>query len=194
VAGIWKKKKRWRESVAECGSCSVCCVDLNIEDLFGKSKFAGVPCESLADRPGGGKHCGAYETRPAVCRNYECDYIKADGRLPDRLRPDNAGIIFTRHYLDWAGMEAYTVIETVASACSTENGVELLNLVRKEADMQKTLMVIMREGEIETATLHGPMGVVATADTNRKLWGVKRPRLCTINEPTRPADEAEGSD
>ena len=68
-----------------CGECSFCCKVLEITEF---KKPAGVWCEHC--RKSGG--CGVYETRPDVCRDYECLW-KGDRGLGAQLRPDRVGVI-----------------------------------------------------------------------------------------------------
>lgn len=68
-----------------CGECSFCCKVLEITEL---DKTAGVWCEHC--RKTGG--CGVYETRPDVCRDYECLW-KGDRGMSAQLRPDRVGAI-----------------------------------------------------------------------------------------------------
>ena len=68
-----------------CGECSLCCQVLEIEEL---KKSAGTLCKDCL--VGGG--CGVYETRPDVCREYECLW-KGDRGLSPQMRPDRVGTI-----------------------------------------------------------------------------------------------------
>jgi uncharacterized protein len=68
-----------------CGECSFCCKVLEIVEF---KKPAGLWCEHC-QKSGG---CGVYETRPAVCRAYECLW-KGDRALGAPLRPDRVGVI-----------------------------------------------------------------------------------------------------
>lgn len=64
----------------KCGQCQMCCVIPDIKEL---NKPANTPCQHLTPRG-----CGIYETRPEVCRSFECNWKfglgDASGR-PDRL-------------------------------------------------------------------------------------------------------------
>ncbi len=68
-----------------CGECSFCCKVLEIVEF---EKPAGLWCEHC-QKAGG---CGVYETRPDVCRDYECLW-KGDRGLSPQLRPDRVGVI-----------------------------------------------------------------------------------------------------
>lgn len=52
----------------ECTACGACCAAPDISAL---SKPLGVPCSNL----GSGCLCAVYLTRPAVCRNYQPDWV-----------------------------------------------------------------------------------------------------------------------
>jgi hypothetical protein len=71
----------------ECGSCSVCCVVLNV-DTVEFQKLPGVPCAHL--REGGG--CSIHATRFPVCRSYHCGW-RYLGFLGDDWRPDKSGVL-----------------------------------------------------------------------------------------------------
>lgn len=84
----------------QCGECSLCCVLPAIPQL---GKPANVRCKHLT-----AKGCGIYESRPAVCRKFECDWLKGAGdERPDvvgayttPLRPgdgwgENGGVLVT---------------------------------------------------------------------------------------------------
>lgn len=68
----------------ECGGCFACCVITDIAEL---GKPAGVPCQHLVD----GK-CGIYDTRPQVCRDFECGW-KLDPRFREDERPSDVGVM-----------------------------------------------------------------------------------------------------
>ena len=68
-----------------CGSCSMCCIVLEIEEF---KKPAGQRCDNCA--LGGG--CTAYEARPSVCQDFECLW-RGDRALGPMLRPDRTGTI-----------------------------------------------------------------------------------------------------
>jgi len=68
-----------------CGSCTMCCKVLDIEEF---KKPAGAWCSNCV-RTGG---CAIYQDRPAVCRDFECQWI-IDRQLPATMRPDRIGTI-----------------------------------------------------------------------------------------------------
>jgi hypothetical protein len=71
----------------ECGSCSVCCVSLRIEDDE-LQKAADTPCLHIEECGG----CSIYAQRPQVCRTWYCGWRIFPG-LPNELRPDLSGLL-----------------------------------------------------------------------------------------------------
>jgi len=63
----------------------MCCKVLVIDHF---KKDAGVLCEHCTLKGG----CKIYETRPNVCRDYECDWMM-ERSLGPQLRPDKVGTI-----------------------------------------------------------------------------------------------------
>jgi hypothetical protein len=70
-----------RAAERSCGSCSLCCTVLRVDDL---SKLAGRDCAHQGPRG-----CGIYQTRPNICRGYRCLWLQ--GGLEDDQRPDLIG-------------------------------------------------------------------------------------------------------
>ncbi len=64
----------------------MCCSALEIEEL---KKPAGPPCPNCLS--GGG--CRVYFTRPQVCREFECEWLRQRD-LSRTFRPDKIGVIF----------------------------------------------------------------------------------------------------
>ncbi len=64
----------------------MCCTALEIEEL---NKDAGPACVNCV--AGGG--CASYASRPNVCREFECEWLR-ERALPSTLRPDRIGTIF----------------------------------------------------------------------------------------------------
>lgn len=70
----------------KCGSCSVCCHTLRIEEPT-LNKLAGVPCQHLKQQGG----CSIYSERPSVCQNWYCGWRLFN--LDSSLRPDRCGVL-----------------------------------------------------------------------------------------------------
>lgn len=72
----------------KCGSCSGCCVVFAIPQL---NKARDEPCAYLAEEGG----CSIYHgDRPSVCRKFRCFWHLSGA--PERLRPDNLGLLIRR--------------------------------------------------------------------------------------------------
>lgn len=71
-----------------CGDCAACCTVLNVDepDLV---KPAGETCMNCT-----GTGCAIYDTRPAICREWNCVWRRID-TMPLATRPDQCGVIFT---------------------------------------------------------------------------------------------------
>ncbi|MNR80438.1 hypothetical protein D3C72_111610 [compost metagenome] len=69
--------------VYQCVACGACCAAPDISTL---GKPLGLPCKNLLDD----MRCGIYADRPAVCRNYQLDWVCAEvaplPTLDDRIR------------------------------------------------------------------------------------------------------------
>jgi Fe-S-cluster containining protein len=76
------EERERREAARSCGTCSLCCTVLRVDEL---SKRAGEDC--MHQR--GEKGCGIYESRPAICRSYRC--LWRQGGLEDDERPNATG-------------------------------------------------------------------------------------------------------
>lgn len=75
--------------MAECGSCTMCCKLLGVEEL---KKPAFQWCQHCAV----GKGCRIYADRPPTCAEYECLYRTAPAgtKLSDpALRPDRCKVV-----------------------------------------------------------------------------------------------------
>lgn len=68
-----------------CGSCTLCCKLMGVEEL---AKPMGVACVHC--RPG--KGCGIYADRPTGCRAFECVWLM-DPEMPHRFRPDQTRVV-----------------------------------------------------------------------------------------------------
>lgn len=76
------EERELRAASRSCGTCSLCCTVLRVDEL---GKRAGDDC--LHQR--GENGCGIYESRPAICRSYQC--LWRQGGLEDDERPDATG-------------------------------------------------------------------------------------------------------
>jgi Fe-S-cluster containining protein len=80
------KERELRAAARSCGTCSLCCTVLRVDEL---EKRAGEDC---VHQCGGDTHetgCGIYEIRPEICRAYQC--LWRQGGLEEDERPDATG-------------------------------------------------------------------------------------------------------
>lgn len=75
-------ERELRAAARSCGTCSLCCTVLRVDEL---AKRAGEDCRHQCSEKG----CRIYETRPAICRSYQC--LWRQGGLEDDERPDMTG-------------------------------------------------------------------------------------------------------
>ncbi len=84
-----------------CGSCSVCCTSLRIDEPT-LTKKADVPCINL--KPQGG--CSIYEDRPPLCKRWYCGWRMLP--LEPSMRPDRCNVIIIHGKADYADFEYFT--------------------------------------------------------------------------------------
>ena len=70
-----------------CGTCTVCCRELTIDDP-GLRKPAAVTCPHCV----AGQGCATYASRPATCRDWHCGW-RSLAWLAEELRPDRSGLL-----------------------------------------------------------------------------------------------------
>jgi hypothetical protein len=71
-----------------CGDCIACCV-LPLIDTPELKKAEGQVCPNCS-----GKGCAIYDSRPEVCRTFNCAW-KRIRSMPPETRPDRLGVMFT---------------------------------------------------------------------------------------------------
>src|ERR1700753_708120 len=71
----------------DCGDCTVCCETLWIDEPELK-KQPGIRCAQCVP----GKGCQIYSVRPAICRNWHCEWRKI-ATLGPEWRPDQCQIL-----------------------------------------------------------------------------------------------------
>lgn len=72
------------ETGNSCGTCTVCCWALRIEET---GKESGDMCQHCT-----GTGCGIYETRYETCRGFLCGWRMVP-QLGDSWRPDRSGVV-----------------------------------------------------------------------------------------------------
>jgi hypothetical protein len=90
-----------RTTGRSCGECSLCC-KLPPIDTPELQKPANTWCPHC--RPGKGG-CGIYETRPTLCRNYRCLWLK-DATLGEEWKPSHC-----RMYLHFTSAGLVVVVD-----------------------------------------------------------------------------------
>lgn len=131
-----------------CGTCDACCHVLRIDEL-GKPEYK--PCQHLVQIRKKGM-CGAYETRPDVCRTFRCGWL--DGIIPAEWRPDRVGVMIAggAHTIGGQLIHAHEV-RPGAFALGTE-GAELLNQLTDTH-------IVVRHHRDGTSDYDGPENLVA---------------------------------
>jgi hypothetical protein len=71
--------------VKSCGSCSLCCKVLAVDQL---KKPMGAWCP----HHGAGAGCTIHATRPHACRTFDCVWLM-DPEMPQRFRPDRTKVV-----------------------------------------------------------------------------------------------------
>ena len=69
----------------ECGSCTLCCKLIGVEEL---KKPQNVWCRHCNI----GQGCKIYDTRPQGCRDFSCLWLK--GLIPEELKPNDVHHVF----------------------------------------------------------------------------------------------------
>lgn len=81
-----------------CDGCRACCI---LPEIVVVDSPAYVACSHLTD-----KGCGIYTQRPAICRNFYCEWAR--GFAPEWMKPDQCGIL-PGHTADHAAMQLWEV-------------------------------------------------------------------------------------
>jgi hypothetical protein len=79
-------------SAASCGSCTLCCKVLRVNEL---AKPYGSWCPHCV-RVGGG--CSIYDERPTSCREFECIWLQSQSKrapLPAGLKPNSSHVVLS---------------------------------------------------------------------------------------------------
>lgn len=82
-----------------CGTCTLCCKVMGIEEIA-KPKDKWCPhCETS-------KGCAVYESRPEACREWSCLWLRTqdepdpEHRMPSNLRPDRTRVVLDTNDVD----------------------------------------------------------------------------------------------
>lgn len=150
----------------ECGSCSACCIELDIPDL---NKAAGVRCKHL--RLTGG--CGVYATRGAVCRDFQCYFLTSN--LPEAYRPNKSGLLAYVLSVPWHGEQGILLVKEIKKG-AWDAGKEPFLQIAKEH-----LVYLVRPGIAET--MLGPRKKLERVARWVKAYGIDQGQ----GTPTRRA-------
>ena len=129
-----------------CGACSVCCVDLTIEEPS-LMKPQGYRCPHLAAEGG----CGIYPTRPETCRVYHCGWRRLKW-VRESLRPDRAHVLVK--------------LRPVGTGAASVLGVDFVLLSKaalKAEGLAESLAAAVRSGVPVFLTIPGPPGYTSAS-------------------------------
>lgn len=74
----------------KCEGCTACCDGWLAGEALGIKFQSGKPCHFRCE----GK-CAIYKDRPAICKNFECEWI-TNLDLPEWMKPNICGVIVTK--------------------------------------------------------------------------------------------------
>lgn len=132
-----------------CDGCTKCCQWLSAE-VFGFKFGDGLPCTFLNHQG-----CSIYESRPDVCRSFQC-YWKIDLNVPKWLKPDNSNVImregklgsFTCISIIFAGKPDNKIYAWMKEqALEGKNFIILATneIISEDADFKKFVLVTSKE-------------------------------------------------
>ncbi|WP_244643876.1 hypothetical protein [Alsobacter metallidurans] len=150
----------------ECGSCTLCCKVLRVEEL---NKPAGTWCPSC--RKGVG--CGIYETRPGECRTFGCLWL-ADEQFPAELKPERSKVVFAVEfgggrvgaYVDadqpaaWRRPDIFALLKRMAAAQAARRG-QVIVFIRDRA------IAILPDREVDLGAVNVPGKSIVYRDDPR---------------------------
>lgn len=130
----------------ECGACTVCCVNLTINDPE-LQKLPGVKCKNTLR--GGG--CKIYQSRPKTCRDWYCMW-RFMPSLDDSWRPDIKGIVIKRVFENIpAGYENKIALDfEIIGGKKAIHDIEFINVVG--GYIEQGFACFMSYGKPRTAT------------------------------------------
>lgn len=111
-------------NLRSCGECTACCDGHIIGNAYGHDFGLGKKCFYLVQQK-----CTIYETRPEVCRKYQCAWTQ--GLLPEEHRPDKTGLMVSvendqtgKQYLKGIEIQPivpYSIHKTAETFCTENN-------------------------------------------------------------------------
>ena len=81
-------------ALRECGTCTLCCKLLTIDEPTNVESPGGEWCTHCEI----GKGCKIFKEsrRPLICNKFECGWL-SNNTIPENLRPDQIGMVIARH-------------------------------------------------------------------------------------------------
>lgn len=154
----------------QCGECSLCCkVFDDIKDA--PEKRRGGWCSQCDP---GGVGCKIYDTRPQVCRNFECVWVQHDKGLPDWLKPSRSRVVVNSS----TGLDL--MLHPDPSMPDAWRRPDVLGYFMDLASKGITVAVVEPRGRYYQILPRGPIPV----DGYRKADGVHVVRTMHVFEPT----------
>ena len=144
-----------------CGTCTVCCRELTIDDP-GLRKPAAVMCAHCV----AGRGCAVYASRPATCRDWHCGWRLLPW-LADGLRPDRSGLLVLIDTAGEPGRAAlvFNVVPAAAGAAAEalgrQDSIDVLGaLVREDVPVFLGIKDVAGRHGVRLP-LNGALGAVA---------------------------------
>ena len=159
-----------RPSERECGSCAVCCVVAQIDEL---KKPANTPCEYQIESDDG--CCGIVgdERRPKLCQTFYCSWMRGIGSDDDR--PDQIGAMFSVNQSE-RGLIGFSV-EVEADAVLTT----ARDMTIAYATTTKIPLIV-----VATTDADDDLGeVVVHKDIEEKAWAILGEHVADLSDDVR---------
>ncbi|HEY4029904.1 MAG TPA: hypothetical protein VGM25_06135 [Caulobacteraceae bacterium] len=141
-----------------CGSCVACCKVLNIDepDMIKPADQMCMHCT--------GQGCAIYESRPGVCRSWDCVWRRID-TMPMETRPDRLGVLFT-----------------IDRQAEPQTPFDRLYFVARAVDGREAFT---KQGAMDAAAMlaHGPLPIFASWDEGRQLIYPRAELAAAILDP-----------
>ena len=119
----------------ECDECTHCCSGVLRLEVDGEVIRPGHGCRHCQT-----SGCGIYASRPAVCRDFVCGWLRDDSALPPWLRPDRSGMILLPAYRRWCGVPV-----DVAVAAGTGARPEALRWLKRFSETHRRPLLYQLE-------------------------------------------------
>ncbi|MEI9889260.1 MAG: hypothetical protein WDN45_00190 [Caulobacteraceae bacterium] len=148
-----------------CGDCVACCQVLNIDepDMI---KPAGQLCMHCT-----GKGCSIYDSRPGVCRTWDCVWRRIES-MPPETRPDRLGVVFA-----------------IDRQAEPRNPFDRLYFVARATGAPEALHS-RPTGDVAAMLAHGPLPIFASWGAERQMIYPRVELAAAIVDPQGPHDPA----